>query len=415
MSQNKLYIIVCFLMSFYATQAQLRFTDIKKDTSLYNKNLNDIDFSQHIFQGIFNLAESNVGKAEFNLSEFRKLGDFASTHFGKNANIDNATFDELANFLRSIFKERANFAGTVFQGELIMEGCTFAGDALFINTRFNGYSDFLITKFLGYAQFSGSEFNGRTSFSNAIFVRGASFKEVKVMDDLVFSNAVFLDDIDFSNVTNIKNRIDLTVVNTDTLKDGRKTRRGINLTNSDIAKFKIDYSLFYLKFDSSASFEYRSNAYQSLLNTFKNDGYTESYELLDKEYKKFTYSEKKAWFTYVLDKYWWDFGYAKHFIFYWIFSLLAIFTFLNFFFYPFLQREVYKINHIESSFKSSKWIVLLQRLYYSLVYTSVLFFSLSVKLDNLKYKHWTAVAYIFIIYVLGIICLAYTANFVITK
>jgi len=34
---------------------------------------------------------------------------------------------------------------------------------------------------------------------------------------------------------------------------------------------------------------------------------------------------------------------------------------------------------------SSQWKSLPARFYYSLVYTSVLFFSLSVKLENLKY------------------------------
>lgn len=402
------------LICCHTATAQLRYTVVKKDTTMFDKQLGDIKWSQYKFQGAFNLASSEVDNAEFNLSEFNKIGDFDSTQFNGRANIDNVTFNGLANFLRAQFKGRANFGGTVFKDECIMEGSTFESDALFFNCNFQGYADFINTKFLEQAHFSGAEFGSRAVFGSSVFAQEASFKGVKVLDDLTFSNTVFLDNLDFSNATNIKNRIDLTVVNTDTIKDGMKTRRGINLTNSDIAKFKIDYSLFYLEFDSSASYEYRSNVYQTLLNTFKNDGYTESYEILDKEYKDFAYDKKNMWFIRTLDKYWWDYGYAKQYIFYWTFGFLAWFTLCNFFLYPFLQREVYKINHIETNFKSSKWKVG-QRLYYSLVYTSVLFFSISVKLDNLKYKHWLAVAYIFLIYVLGIICLAYTANFVITK
>lgn len=412
----RLHIILITLLIVHVgtLQAQLRFTEVYQDTTLFGKTLGHVDLNQFIFHQSFNIAEASVQSASFNLTEFRGIGDFGSTTFTGRADIDNARFWDIANFLRSNFNDRANFGGTKFQGEAIFDGTEFRQDALFFNCEFHSYTNFSIARFLRYTAFDNSAFAGRTSFNSVIFAEGASFKGVSVADELLFNNAVFLSDIDFSNIKNIDRRIDLTVVNTDTIQDGIKTRRGINLTNSDIAKFKIDYSLFYLQFDSSATFEYRSNVYQTLMNTFKLDGYTESYEILDKEYKEFVYVNKNAWLTSSIDKYWWDFGYAKHYVFYWIFAFVFSFTAINFFIFPFLQNHVYRVNNIETNFRSKRWNLPL-RLYYSLVYTSVLFFSLSVKLDNLKYKHPASVAYIFLIYILGIICLAYAANFVITK
>lgn len=407
-------IIIGALVGSNPVFAQLKLTIVQKE-NFYGRKLGHLKRSQYIFEDTFNAADSEIDTAAFSLSEFYKTADFVSTKFKGRADIDNARFQGLADFMRATFKGRANFGGTKFEDEFVAEGSAFHDAALFFNTEFRGRTNFLICHFTGPAHFTDATFASRISFGNAIFEKGVSFKGTRVSGELVFTNTVFLDDVDFSNITTIANRIDLTVIKTDTIERQNKVRRGINLTNSDISKFKIDYSLFYLKFDPSATSEYRSNAYQSLLNTFKLDGYNDSYELLDKEFKSFTYAKKDAWFIHALDKYWWDYGYAKHYVFYWTFFLVGMFTILNFFFYPFLQRSVYKINNINDHFASSKWIAYLSRAYYSLVYTSVLFFSISVKLDNLKYRHWYAVAYIFVIYVLGIICLAYIANFVITK
>lgn len=91
---------------------------------------------------------------------------------------------------------------------------------------------------------------------------------------------------------------------------------------------------------------------------------------------------------------------------------VAGFTLANFFIYLFLNNEVYAVKGVVTEDNQLKWKNFLTRLYYSLVYTSILFFSLSVKLENLKYRRWYEVLYVFLIYLLGIVCLAYTANFI---
>ena len=113
-----------FLLSL-VLHAQLKYTVVEGDTSLHDKTLEKIDFSQYIFSGYFNCAFCKVRQADFSLTYFNGIADFGSANFQDNAAFDNATFDTLSNFLRVKFQSRANFSGTVFNEELILEGCTF--------------------------------------------------------------------------------------------------------------------------------------------------------------------------------------------------------------------------------------------------------------------------------------------------
>ena len=57
----------------------------------------------------------------------------------------------------------------------------------------------------------------------------------------------------------------------------------------------------------------------------------------------------------------------------------------------------------------------ISRLWYSFVYTAVIFFSLSLKISNVNFRNKGGTMYIMFVYTLGLICLAYMANFVLQK
>lgn len=399
----------------YSAHSQLKVTKVTREVNFYHSRLDSVDLQQRDFYNYVNFANAIIKKkTNFFLCKFLSKADFGSTGFWGPVEISNTNFNDLAYFLRANFADQAHFIGTNFNGEAMFEGAEFVKDVHFIADTFKVRAAFLNCRFKGFTEFQQCSFKGKTSFTDSRFYDDVSFKEAAFWGPINFTNAIFYKSLDFSNIQNITNRIDLTVIKTE-LTPNTKVKRGINLTNTDISKFKLDYSLFYLIFDTTATFEYRSNVYQSLLNNFKNDGYTESYELLDKEYKTFLYNHKQEKFFLWLDKYWWGFGYSKYFIFYWILGFIATFTFINLFFYPYLNKEVYKVGNVKTFYLFRTPKKILSVFYYSLVYTAVLFFSLSVKLENLKYKYWIAVIYIFLIYISGIVCIAYLANFVITK
>ena len=63
----------------------------------------------------------------------------------------------------------------------------------------------------------------------------------------------------------------------------------INLVGSDIDRIKINYEQFKLWFPKFTTYQDRISTYESLLEKFNNQGYKESYKLLDIEFKEFLY------------------------------------------------------------------------------------------------------------------------------
>ena len=75
---------------------------------------------------------------------------------------------------------------------------------------------------------------------------------------------------------------------------------------------------------------------------------------------------------------------------------------------------VYHIDKIQADKKGKTFLSLFRRLWYSLMYTSVIFFLLTLKPENLNFKKGL-VAYILVVYSIGLLCLGYMANFVLQK
>lgn len=143
------------------------------------------------------------------------------------------------------------------------------------------------------------------------------------------------------------------------------------------------------------------------LKKFKDRGQTQSYEELDIE----CHDYQGRW----IEKFWWNYGYNKEKVFCWTWRFLVVFTLslitflckkLNL---NYLNQKVYNIPTIPivSDFH---WR---SRLWYSLVYTITIFFSLSLKPDKIQYK--AGIIYLFFVHICGIVCLAYMANFVLQR
>lgn len=110
--------------------------------------------------------------------------------------------------------------------------------------------------------------------------------------------------------------------------------------------------------------------------------------------------------------------YVKELIFKWTAVFLLIFTFLTFLFLPCLNKtyHIEKIkNTSELNFKNIGVKNLSVRWWLALVYTSAIFFGLTLKVEKIEYKRFWGTLYIVLVYTLGIVCLAYIANFIIQK
>ncbi|MFP9098556.1 hypothetical protein ACLI09_05825 [Flavobacterium sp. RHBU_24] len=120
-----------------------------------------------------------------------------------------------------------------------------------------------------------------------------------------------------------------------------------------------------------------------------------------------------------VDEMWWNYGYNRFLIFKWTLVFVLLFTCFTF---PFLVKlnAIYKIEKFgdmnDIDFKngiSAKNII--YRWWLAFAYTSAIFFGLSLKIENFDLKKILGSLYIMIIYTIGIVCLAYMANFILKQ
>ena len=127
---------------------------------------------------------------------------------------------------------------------------------------------------------------------------------------------------------------------------------------------------------------------------------------------------------------WWDYGYQKEKIFFWIAWLVLVFTLVNSILFRYMNEKVYKIENVYSTWvpsnsKSSntkqievksaglKIVSAFNDFFASFFYTSLIFFGLRLNVDKINFSNPLGVFYLFIQYALGLICLAYLTNFII--
>jgi hypothetical protein len=193
---------------------------------------------------------------------------------------------------------------------------------------------------------------------------------------------------------------------------------------------KANYKYFNLIFESATSMYEKERIYTELLNMQRSNYFLDGYEKLDKEYKAFKYLNKKTVVSRLenwIDKHWWDYGYDK-------FKVLANSVKLFFVFFVInllLYKELTKVYHPEK-FKSfversdnsnlnlqypianylKKYIGQAPVVF---LYTAFLFWGVKFDLDELELKKPFYMTLIIGQYIVGLICLAYIANYIISK
>ena len=342
------------------------------------------------------------------------------------------TFADTSGYL--LFYERCHFNKSGFDGliqdtSLIIDTCEL-GKTVFRNSQFHGtvsimqsiltdpyflnstydsllifvhdtlsYVDFVDNKFKDDLIFYKCKFTNHLKFSRDDFTagKGINLSLSTLPDTIVFSSVKMGPVVDFE-IANLNERTSNPIK--------------IEFIDCDLTKFKFDYQHFSLLFDLISDDD-KEGIYEGILNNFKTRGQLESYKNLDIEYRGFKF--RQNWYTYPLswiNLAWWNYGYTKSLVFAWTAIFLLLFTPITYKKLDFLTQSVYEMQNIpyksEMKRKIDKW-------WYSFIYTSSIFFRLTLKLENLKFtdKRWTA--YVILVYTLGIVCLAYMANFVLQK
>ncbi|WP_338239676.1 pentapeptide repeat-containing protein [Persicobacter diffluens] len=357
--------------------------------------------------------------------------DYSWRQFHSRVNYYKSNFDSLVNFSWCKFKNEVDFSESKFNNLIDFSWAEFDSTINFNRCHYQNKVFFFGSKFQDIANFSESTFDSLVNFSWCTFTVKADFSRSQFYDETRFNSSTLPDTILFLTIKS-KKVINLTFCSL----DSSKNQCFIDLTNSDLEKFRFSYDRFKVFFyDSTTTIPKRQNVYESLLKMQEKYGYRSGYEKADKEYKAFTHIGKfrldpNASFLAIgigtilnfIDKWWWDYGYSKTRIFLWTAGLYLLFVLWNVFyiyrgklfnFYtpPFLQKyqALLKRAHRQKSIA----IHFFSNVYISLIYTAYVFFGLKFEMSQLNYKRKWMVTFFFFQYTIGLICLGYLANTII--
>ena len=447
-------ILMLFLLFGITASAQQKKVNVDiKDTS-YKEELNHLDctidnLTLHQFLMNGDMKKITFQKTvDFTGSTFTHAANWGSVIFSDTTLFDRVTFSDTASFVQAIFSKNTSFSGTKFLRQAFFDNGIFLGAADFDGAKFSDTVSFNEVTFSKHANFVMSHFSRGAHFDYAKFPEGADFINAKFdsksclslmhltlgdSSDFRFFDTLLPDTIYFSDNSLIKKEIDFSHANfTDESRYDYKLNQPkpilIYLYNADIAKLRLDYTHFKLLLPDSTivtgepqkfiSPDEKASIYEALLNNFKTNGQTESYKLLDVEYQQFKW--KHSWTHWIpcIPKYWWNFGYDKDYIFGWTFLLLFVFTCFTFIYIHSLNTKVYAMEKIPTNPTWEKKLSFKDfgnRLWYSFMYTSTVFFMLSLKIENVQFKEKRGTFYLVTVYLVGLVCIAYVANFILQK
>lgn len=411
------------------------------------------DFSADTFHSTANFSETAFGSAEvFGNSTLRFSSGLSTGDIGSRANFTEATFGSTADFLGALFGSRADFLSATFRSTANFSGAAFASTADFLGATFDStavfradtfYStadfgeatlradayfglahffkgvDFTDSRFYGSVDFSDATFNTDISFNHATFYEGSrvNFSGAHFYAKSDFADLVLPKELDFRDITDITHEIDFT--NAFPPFDGGKCR--IALEGSDVSKIKLNMKIFELDFfNPNTPTDQISQVYEKLLKKLKDDGFMESYQILDIDYRQFKYKHKRwyefGWLVNEIQHRWWKYGYNGERVYFWSIGFWLGFSLINLIFYPKLSENIYEIPFLGKLRDNvvrgrKKW-----RLYFLQVaaYTAIIFFGLKMDLEKFKdgavKSHPWLFTYLMTIYTIGIVCLGFIVN-----
>ncbi len=366
--------------------------------------------------------------AHFSGVQFGSVANFVRAKFGSEAFFTDAQFDSKAYFWGVQFSSYAGFLAVQFNSSAIFRKAQFGSKADFMFTKFGAVADFMLAKFGSIAIFRMAQFGSVADFWWAQFDSLANFKYAQFGAEINFMEATLPKYLDLSGVSLIANQLDLTTTKINPNYDTCY----INLTGAAIDKIRFRYKRFTLWFPEEDSIEYelKANVYEELLKKQMDEGFTQSYELLDKEYREFQYIDPDCDYGYVqghlmnwIDKTWWGYGYDKELILRNVLVIYLVLSLFNTFMLKHLTENVYKaekINEWRNETQDIKFGRLFKSIPFSMFYTAQIFFGVKFYTDRLQYKQnlqgWRIfnLLYFFFIYLGGLVCLAYLANYIIT-
>ena len=185
-------------------------------------------------------------------------------------------------------------------------------------------------------------------------------------------------------------------------------RIALNLKGAPLTNISLKYK--YFQIDNSLRNDPQTIViYRNLLDAFRNNGQTDNYQLLDIEYQHYMSTQTgTGWHIFwgtisdFIAHYWWNYGYDKGRVLLWTLVFLLVFSLINWPLHNQLREKIYPVKELPQN----------TSFYNSLIYTCIIFFSVSLDVNRLKFQNKGYLAWFLFVFVVGLICVAYTINFV---
>jgi hypothetical protein len=240
-------------------------------------------------------------------------------------------------------------------------------------------------------------------FDNSKFDKSVAIINAEFQKDLKLNNCELPENLYLQNVKSIGS-IDL--LTTRLINHNNKCK--LYITNTDISKIKLKMDRFQLAFPDSTNMEVINGTYESLLNNFKVNGYTDSYKELDLDHRHWLLVVNGNIFDkagYFIQIWWWEFGYSKRKVILNTLCILCLLIATTSFKILKLQKDIYPMEFIEKDMKRNDVRVnsVVYRIKISIFYVSAVFFGLKFNFSKLKRVNIYSF-YLLAIYVVGLFC-----------
>jgi hypothetical protein len=196
----------------------------------------------------------------------------------------------------------------------------------------------------------------------------------------------------------------------------------LNLNGVNVSRLKFNYDEYILD-TTGMSFEQLQSLYNNLKDQYTKLGMTESFKLADIDLTKLNNYHKGGLYKVVdaINRWWWDYGYSKGKIVGNSILLFLLFLIINsciglsrLLVHGYTLPAFTEIpNHIKRY--RSMWKRSWYRFWYTFLFTCLVFWGINLDKRELRLKNLGYIFYIILQYLVGIVCLAYLAAFILSK
>jgi hypothetical protein len=359
--------------------------------------------------------------------------------------------DKIYSFSFSTFKSNFIIQNVRAKIDIDLDYSTIFGRT-FLNYPEIEDMSYIETKFLGGIELGYMNPKAKISFIRCIFDKYSLFSNGSY-NQISFSQSTFLDKVTFYGATfksppnfegtNLPKYMNLIELNLDSLngfvdfrqssidslrKRNLEAKCVVELEGSDLSKILLPHNLFNLSFLKYTTYEMKTNTYERILKTCKDNGMVDSFKSWDIEFQCLKNVHEWGYYGGIilnyLNFYWWRFGHEKwRILFYWLPLFFGGFLLINIKNISKLYKSVYRDSelgevffkeNLNKYFASDKpnfnnWKF---RITYSIFYTASIYFGFKLKHNAINYRNFRGMMYIFLMYAVGSIHMAFALSYV---